>query len=138
VAPHSNRSPVAEAVILGLPSLVALVAGAAIGWFVDSGYFVDAVAAVALVLPVTLGSHTLTLFWQRRNPAGALLGMILGVILRALVIVAGGAGLFVGCQGEFQSRGLSLWVWVIGVYLSTLAVELSLLVRLRGGQGSTR
>jgi hypothetical protein len=124
--------------ILGLPSLAALALGLAIGTVVEWGFVVDALAAVALVLPVTLLTHTVTERWRRRDPAGAFYGMLIGVVLRAVAIIGGGAALFLGTD-EFAARGASLWAWVIGVYLSTLAVELAELVRrLRRGCDSTR
>ena len=57
-----------------------------------------------------------------------LAGMLVGVILRGMVIVGGAAGLFFGTD-LYVARGMSLWVWLIGVYLSTLAVETVLLGR---------
>jgi len=54
--------------------------------------------------------------------------MLFGVLLRGLAIVGGGAILFFGTD-VYDARGMSLWAWLIGVYLSTLAVETVLLGR---------
>jgi len=113
--------------MLGLPSAAALLIGAAIGTVREWGFFVDSAVAVALVLPVTIASHKLTAFWMRLGPFGTLLGVLVKVILRTLVIVGGGLAIYLSSP-EFKTRGVSLWVWLIGVYLSTLAVELYWLV----------
>ena len=92
----------------------------------------DALWAMLVVVPVTLLSHKLTQWWARRKPAGAFLGMLVGVILRAIVIVGGGLAVYL------WTRSLGFWFWLIGIYLSTLALELCWLVRRRRGRDSSR
>lgn len=57
--------------------------------------------------------------------------MLLGVVLRALAVVGGGMALYL-CTDWYRTRGVALWVWLIGVYLSTIAVEIALQVRALG------
>lgn len=137
MAPNSIRSTFRKTLTLCVPSIAALIVGVAIGVFVDAGNFLDSVTSVALVLPVTLVSHTLTLWLRQRSAAGAFFGLLAGVIVRALVIVGGGAVLYL-LTDLYVPRGVALWVWVIGVYLSTLAVELSSLTTQRQRNGSPR
>lgn len=129
MAPHSIRS--AEALILALPSI------AAVATAFLTGYPEEACASVLLVLPVTLASHVLTQHWRKRTPLGALYGMVLGVLARATVIVGGGLALY-ELTDEFKPRGVWLWGWLIGVYLSTWACELGVLLRSSRVGGSSR
>jgi chromate transport protein ChrA len=125
VAPHPARSTRREALILLVPSLLAIALGFSIG------KTTDAFASVLLVTPVTLISHMLTRWWSRANPAGAFLGMLCGVNARAAVIIGGGLLLYTQTDW-FQ--GVALWMWIIGVYLSTLATELALWLSPRLGE----
>lgn len=105
-----------------------LVVGAGVAAGGGTLHLAMAAAAVGLSFPPAALTLWLTHWFVRRHPLGGILGMAVGVVLRATVAVGGAAALFLTVDA-FRAARLGFWLWVLFAYLSTLVAETAVLAR---------
>jgi hypothetical protein len=127
------------AILAGVPLLLAVLVAVPLGLW--RGSYQWLCAAVALALTVIPGFLTLALTERLlRSPAGAVVALVLGPVVRLLAGFGGGVVVFYAAGDTFRREPVSFWGWVLGAYLVTLVVEMVLLSRRqmlagRGRQG---
>ena len=109
-----------------LPAGVVLLAGVGVGAGFGWEHTQAAVVAVALTFPVGLSAFWFTGWLMARHPLGGLLGMTIGIAVRAVVAVGGGLVAYLTVS-QLKELGLGFWVWLLVAYLSGLIVDTGLL-----------
>jgi len=117
------------AILLGVPILLAAAAAVPLGLWRGSYQWLCAAVAVGLVLPPGLGTLLLTERMKRKSPYGQLGALVMGTVGRLLIGFGGAVLVFVLSQPTFHGDAISFWMWILGVYLTTLVVETVLLAR---------
>src|SRR5262249_26265178 len=116
------------AILLGVPLAVAALVAVPMGLW--RGPYQWLCAAVALGLTVTPGVLTLLLTMRfAKSPVGQIVALVLGTVVRLLVGFGGAVVVFFAAGDTFRAEPLSFWGWVLGTYLVTLLVEVTLLSR---------
>jgi hypothetical protein len=126
------------AIVLGLPVLVVGLAAVPLGLWRGPHQWLC--ATVALGLTVTPGLVTLVLSDRlaRGSPYGAITALFLGTFVRLAVGFGGAVVVFLAAGDTFRRDPVSFWGWLLGAYLTTLAVETAVLGRqVTGGSGKT-
>jgi hypothetical protein len=117
------------AVLLGVPVLLAMAVAVPLGLWRGSYHWLCAAIALGLVLPpgliTLLGAERM----KRRSPYGQVGALVLGTFGRLLIGFGGAVLVFVLSKPTFHGDAISFWMWVLGVYLTTLVVETVLLAR---------
>jgi hypothetical protein len=115
------------AILLGVPVVLAGAAAVPLGLWRGPYQWLCAAVAVGLTVPPGLITLLLAERYGRGSPAGRVLAVVLGTVVR-VVLGFGGAGLvFLAAGATFRSDPVSYWLWVLFAYLVTLAVETALL-----------
>lgn len=119
------------AVLLGVPVLLAAIVAVPLGMWRGPHHWLAAAVAVGLV--VSPGVVTLIAAEKLRggSAAGQVAALVLGTAVRLLVGFGGAVLVFVLSKPTFHGDALGYWMWVLGVYLTTLVVETALLARHR-------
>lgn len=107
---------------LALPGGLILLAGVGVGAAVGWTHCLAAIVAIGLTVPVGVFAFWFTLWLIARHPFGGLLGMMIGVGVRSVMAVGGGAAAFL-LVPAFTELRLGFWVWILVAYLSGLIVE---------------
>lgn len=117
------------AILLGVPVLFAILVAIPLGMWRGPYQWLCAAVAVGLVVPPGL----ITLFVAERMGKSSAYGRVgavfLGTAVRLLVGYGGGALVFLLAKPTFHGDPISYWLWVLGVYLTTLIVETVLLAK---------
>jgi len=117
------------AILLGVPVLLALAVAVPLGLWRGWYQWLCAVVAMGLVVPPGLITLLAAERMKRGSPYGQVAALVLGTFVRLLVGFGGAVLVFVLSQPAFHDDAISFWMWVLGVYLTTLAVETALLAR---------
>lgn len=113
--------------MLGVPvGLAVLVAAPLAHWFGPQHWRFVA-AAVALTVPVGVVTLRLAFRAQRIPVYGPVLAMAAGMFLRLVVGFGGAVLLLLAGGGVFRGEPLAFMGWVLGLYLTTLTVELAII-----------
>jgi hypothetical protein len=115
------------AIMLGVPVLLAVAVAAPLAQWRGPQHWKFAAAAVALTVPVGLVTLRLAFRASRVPVYGPVLAMAAGMFLRIVVGFGGAVLLLVAGGGVFRSEPLVFIGWVLGLYLTTLTVELALI-----------
>jgi hypothetical protein len=115
------------AVLLGVPVLLAIVAAVPLGLWRGPYQWLCAAVALAVVVPPGLVTLLLVERMSRGSPYGQVGALVLGTCVRLLVGFGGAAAIFLLARPTFQADAISFWIWLLGVYLTTLIVETVLL-----------
>jgi hypothetical protein len=125
-------------ILLGLPVLLVGLVAVPLGLWRGPHQWLC--AGVALALTVTPGLVTLVLSDRlaKGSPYGAITALFLGTFVRLGVGFGGALVVFLAAGDTFRRDPVSFWGWVLGAYLTTLAVETAMLGRqVAGGSGKT-
>ncbi|MFN4259799.1 MAG: hypothetical protein ACK4RK_10910 [Gemmataceae bacterium] len=99
--------------------------------FGDQAVLFGTVAAVLCLVPAAL-----TLWWagrvDARQPELALLVVLGGMGMRMIVVLGSGLALALSAPNFRQP---AFWLWLLGFYLFTLALEIGLMVSARAASG---
>jgi hypothetical protein len=109
---------------LMVPALFIILGGLSTHSFA-AGSLLDAIIAVLLTLPWMLCTLLLILRLHRRAPAGAFVGMTVGMIVKGAIAIAGGLAWMV-----YAERPWTFLLWLALAYLVHLAVEIVIATRL--------
>jgi hypothetical protein len=122
------------AILLGVPSLLAVLAAVPLG--LSRGEYQWACAAIAVGLVVPPGLITLVLAEKlsRASLYGPLLALAIGTAIRLVVGFGGAVAVFLISKPTFHADPFSFFGWVLGAYLVTLATETALLARVAPGR----
>jgi hypothetical protein len=124
-------------ILVCVPVLLALLAAVPLGLWRGSYQWLCAGVAVGLVVPPGLVTLLVAERMKRGSPYGQLGAMVLGTVGRLLIGFGGAVLVFVLSKPAFHDDPLSFWVWVLGVYLTTLVVETMLLARAAAPAGDS-
>lgn len=124
-----RRALLLLAVPLGLAAAVAVPLGL---W---RGPYQWLCAAVAVGLTVPPGLLTLVLAERlgKGTPMARVLAVAVGTFVRLGTGFVGGVLVFLAAGPTFRADPVSFWVWVLGLYLTTLVLETTLLASRRAG-----
>lgn len=116
------------ALLIGVPLCGAVLIALPLGlWRGPYQWLCAAIAAAVTLVP---GVGTLVLAERlAKSPLGLLLVVFVGTFVRLVVGFGGAAVIFFASQPTFHSDPWSYWLWVLGMYLTTLLVETILLGR---------
>lgn len=127
----NRRAAVLVGVPLGLAVLVAVPLGL---W---RGSYQWLCAGIAVGLTVVPGLVTLIVAERMRNSAfGPVVALFLGTFVRLVVGFGGAVLVFLVSKPTFHTDPWSYWLWVLGMYLTTLVVETVLLGRQATASGA--
>lgn len=115
------------AILLGVPTACALLLAVPLGQW--RGEYQWLCAGVATVLTVPPGLLTLFLAdrLSRTSPFGRVAAMAVGTFVRLVVGFGGGVVVFFAAGQTFRAEPFSYLGWLLGMYLTTLTVEMVLL-----------
>jgi hypothetical protein len=116
-------------ILLGLPILIVGLVATPLGLLRGSYQWLCAGVAVGLTVPAGLVTLLATGWLSKTSPYGRVLAVFLGTFVRLVVGFGGGLLVFFASGPTFRVDPVSFWLWLMGVYLITLAVEMVLLVR---------
>ena len=117
------------AILLGLPILIVGLVATPLGLLRGSYQWLCAGVAVGLTVPAGLVTLLATAWLKKTSPFGRVIAVFLGTFVRLVVGFGGGLLVFFASGPTFRVDPVSFWLWLMGVYLITLAVEMVLLVR---------
>ncbi|WP_439626942.1 hypothetical protein [Gemmata sp.] len=115
------------AIMLCVPVLLAVAVAAPLAQWRGPQHGKFAAAAVALTVPVGMVTLRLAFRSGRVLVYGPVLAMAAGMFLRVAVGFGGAVLLLVAGGGAFRGEPLVFMGWVLGLYLTTLTVELALI-----------
>jgi hypothetical protein len=96
------------------------------------GHWACGAVAFGLSVPAAAATLALTRWLAPRYRLGVLIGITVGPVVRAVVVLGAAAGVFLAARASGESdlaHPLKFWLWVLFAYLVTLAVETALLIR---------
>lgn len=108
------------------PAAAVLLAGVGFGAGLGWSHTLAAAVAVGLTLPVGLFAFWFTGWLISRHPFGGLLGLSVGLAVRAVAAVGGGLIAYLSVS-PLKELGLGFWVWLLVAYLSGLIVDTGLM-----------
>lgn len=114
-------------VLVGLPVALAVAVAVPLGLWRGEYQWLCAAVAVGLTVPPGLVTLLIAERLGRGSPYGRVLAVVVGTVVRMGVGFVGGVLVFLGAGPTFRADPVSFWVWLLGVYLVTLAAETSLL-----------
>jgi len=117
------------AILLGVPVALAVIIALPLGLWCGPYQWLCAAVAIALVVPPGLITLLVTERMQKGSPYGQIAALVIGTFGRIIVGFGGAVLVFVLARPRFHGDAISFWMWVLGVYLTTLAVETVLLAR---------
>jgi hypothetical protein len=117
------------AILLGVPVGLAALVALPLGLWRGEYQWLCAAVAVALVVPPGVLTLLASGPLARSSPLGPLLALVVGTFGRIVIGFGGAAAVFFASKPTFHEDPISYWAWVLGVYLTTLAVETPLLAR---------
>lgn len=118
-----------QAVLLGVPVVLTLAVAVPLGFWRGSYHWLCAAVALGLVLPPGLITLLVAERMKRKSPYSQLGALVMGTFGRILIGFGGAVLVFVLSQPTFHGDAISFWMWILGVYLTTLVVETVLLAR---------
>lgn len=116
-------------VLLGVPVGLAVAAAVPLGLWRGEYQWLCAAVAVALTVPPGLVTLLLADRLATGSPYGRVLAVFVGTFVRMGVGFVGGVLVFVAAGPTFRADPVSFWLWVLGLYLTTLVLETGLLAR---------
>jgi hypothetical protein len=124
-------------ILVCVPVLLAVMAAVPLGLWRGSHQWLCAAVAVGLVVPPGLVTLLMAERMKRGSPYGQVVALVLGTVGRILVGFGGAVLVFVLSKPAFHDDPLSFWMWVLGVYLTTLVLETLLLARGAASAGNS-
>ena len=118
------------AILLGVPVVLAGVVAVPLGLWRGTYQWLCAAVATGLVVPPGLITLLVIERMRKGSPYGQVAALVVGTFGRLLIGFGGAVLVFVLARPTFHGDAISFWAWVLGVYLTTLAVETVLLARL--------
>ena len=115
------------AILLGVPLGSAVLAAVPLGLWRGSYQWLCAAVAVGLVVPAGLVTLLVAERLGKSSAYGRVAAVFLGTFVRLLVGFGGAVVVFLATKPTFHTDPISFWLWVLGVYLTTLVVETVLL-----------
>jgi hypothetical protein len=115
------------AVLLGVPILLAAAVATALGLWRGPYHWLCAAVAVGLVVPPGIVTLIVAERMRRGSPYGQVGALVIGTAVRLLVGFGGAVLVFALSKPTFHGDAIGFWMWVLGVYLTTLVVETILL-----------
>ena len=115
------------AILLGVPALLALLAAVPLGLWRGEYQWLCAGVAEVLVVPPGLVTLLLAERLARTSVFGPLLALAVGTAVRLTAGFGGTVAVFLLSKPTFHHDPLSLFGWVLALYLTTLIVETALL-----------
>jgi hypothetical protein len=115
------------AILLGVPMLVASLAAGPLSLWRGDYQLLCAVVAVGLVVPPGVVTLLVADRFGKSSAYGRVGAVFLGTFVRLVVGFGGAVLVFQINKQTFQSDAISFWLWILGVYLTTLVVETVLL-----------
>lgn len=123
-----RRALLLLAVPLGLAAAIA----APLGLWRGAYQWLCAAVAVGLTVPPGLVTLVLAERLGKANPASRVLAVVVGTFVRLAAGFVGGVLVFLAAGPTFRADPVSFWLWVLGLYLTTLVLETTLLAGRRG------
>lgn len=111
------------AMLLGVPTLVAVLASVPLGLWRGPYQWMCAAIAVGLVVPPGVVTLIMAERLARSSVFGPLLALVIGTFGRIAIGFGGAVVVFLASKPTFHADPVSYWVWILGVYLTTLLVE---------------
>jgi hypothetical protein len=115
------------AVLLGAPVLVAAAVAAPLALWRGPYHWLCAAVAVALIVPPGLLTLIVAERMRTRSAFGQVGALVVGTAGRLLVGFGGAVLVFVAAKPTFHDDAIVYWMWILGVYLTTLLIETMLL-----------
>jgi len=116
-------------ILVCVPVVLALLAAVPLGYWRGSYQWLCAAVAIGLVVPPGVVTLLVAERMKRGSPYGQVGALALGTVGRLLIGFGGAVLVFVLSKPAFHDDPLSFWMWILGVYLTTLVVETVLLAR---------
>lgn len=117
------------AILLGVPVLLAGLVAVPLGLWRGGYQWLCAGVAVGLIVPAGVVTLVLADRLSRGSAFGSLVALVAGTAVRLAVGFGGAVAVFFASGPTFRTDPISFCGWVLGVYLTTLAVETVLLAR---------
>jgi hypothetical protein len=115
------------AILLGVPVGCALLVAVPMGLWRGEYQWLCAAVATALTVPPGLLSLVLAERLSRTSPFGKVAAMAVGTFVRMGVGFGGGVLVLFAAGQTFRAEPVSYLSWLLGMYLITLVVEVTLL-----------
>ena len=116
-------------ILLGLPILIVGLVATPLGLLRGPYQWLCSGIALGLTVPAGLVTLVARQRISKTSPYGKVVSLFLGTFVRLVVGFGGGVLVFFASGPTFRVDPVSFWLWLMGVYLITLAVEMVLLVR---------
>jgi len=124
------------AVLVGVPVLLAAAVAVPLGLWRGTHHLLTAAVAIAVVVSPGLVTLFVSERLRRGSAAGQVAALVFGTAVRLLLGFGGAVLVFVLSKPTFHGDAIGFWMWVLGVYLTTLVVETVLLARLNSSTGA--
>jgi len=117
------------AILLGVPVLAAVLAALPLSAWRGEYQLLCAAVAVALVVPPGVVTLIVADRFGKSSAYGRVGAVFVGTFVRLLVGFGGAVLVFMLNKPTFHADAISFWLWVLGIYLTTLVVETVLLAK---------
>ena len=128
---NSSRvdSPIWQAtIVIGVPIGIIGVVAAPLAMAFGSHQWVCAGTGLGLTVPAGLVTLLVAEWLGKTSQYGGLLAAFVGTFVRLATGLGGGLLVFLACGQVFRGDPLSYWLWLLAAYLTTLTIEMALLV----------
>jgi hypothetical protein len=114
-------------VLAGVPLALAVLAAVPLGLWRGEYQWLCAAAALGLVIPPGVATLVIVERMRKGSAYAQVAALVVGTFARLFVGFGGAVVVFVVSKPTFHDDAISFWMWVLGVYLTTLVVETVLL-----------
>lgn len=115
------------AILLGVPLAVIGLFAVPLGLWRGPYQWLCAGVAAGLTVPPGVVTLVLAERLAKKSPYLVVAALFLGTFVRMAVGFGGAVVVFLAAGDTFRAGPVSFWAWVLGAYLTTLAVEIALL-----------
>lgn len=116
------------AILLGLPIAIIGLVAAPLGFFLGHYQWLCAGIGIGLTVPAGLMTLLAAEWLSKTSPYGGLIAACAGTFVRLAIGFGGGVLLFFVCGQLFRADPISYWLWLLAAYLTTLTIEMAVLV----------
>lgn len=113
--------------LIGVPLMLAVLVGVPLGLSLGPYQWLCAAVAVALTIPPGVVTLIMADRLARSSPHGRVAALFIGTFVRLAVGFGGAVVVYVVNKPTFRPDPFSFWLWLLGMYLTTLVVEMALL-----------